>query len=85
MVRQRFGFEGRTVLALGRLATNKGYDLLIDAFSVLAQRVPDARLRLALGGESLDAQEEAIHTQLKQQVADLGIVDKVEFTGFITG
>ncbi len=83
MVRQRFGFEGRTVLALGRLATNKGYDLLIDAFSVLAQRVPDARLRLALGGESLDAQEEAILTQLKQQVADLGIVDKVEFTGFI--
>lgn len=83
MVRQRFGFEGRTVLALGRLATNKGYDLLIDAFSVLAQRVPDARLRLALGGESLDAQEEAILAQLKQQVADLGIVDKVEFTGFI--
>jgi mannosylfructose-phosphate synthase len=83
MVRQRFGFEGKTVLALGRLATNKGYDLLIDGFAVMAERVPDARLRLALGGESLDAQEETILGQLKQQVADLGISDKVEFSGFI--
>lgn len=83
MVRQRFGFEGKTVLALGRLATNKGYDLLIDGFAVMAERVPDARLRLALGGESLDAQEETILAQLKQQVTDLGITDKVEFSGFI--
>ncbi|MGE8102845.1 glycosyltransferase family 4 protein [Allorhizobium sp. NPDC080224] len=83
MVRQRFGFEGKTVLALGRLATNKGYDLLIDGFAVMAERVPEARLRLALGGESLDAQEETILAQLKQQVADLGISDKVEFSGFI--
>ena len=37
MIRQRLGFEGRIVLALGRLATNKGYDLLIDAFSVVAR------------------------------------------------
>ncbi|TPP10025.1 glycosyltransferase family 4 protein [Rhizobium glycinendophyticum] len=83
MLRQRFGFEGRTILALGRLATNKGYDLLIDGFSVLAGRVPDARLRLALGGESLDAQEETILAQLKQQVADLGLTDRVEFSGFV--
>jgi len=83
MVRQRFGFEGKTVLALGRLATNKGYDLLIDGFSVLAERVPDARLRLALGGENMDAQEETILAQLKQQVADLGLTEKVEFSGFI--
>ncbi|MBX9467667.1 MAG: glycosyltransferase family 1 protein [Rhizobium sp.] len=83
MVRQRFGFEGTTILALGRLATNKGYDLLIDGFSVLVERMPETRLRLAVGGENMDPQEEAILAQLKQQVADLGIADKVEFSGFI--
>jgi mannosylfructose-phosphate synthase len=83
MVRQRLGFEGMTVLALGRLATNKGYDLLIDGFSVLAERVPEARLRLALGGETLDQQEETILAQLKQQVTDLGLKDRVDFSGFI--
>ncbi|MBC7314459.1 MAG: glycosyltransferase family 1 protein [Rhizobium sp.] len=83
MIRQRLGFEGKVVMALGRLATNKGYDLLIDGFSVLASRVPDARLRLALGGENLDPQEQGILDGLKRQVADLGLADRVEFTGFI--
>lgn len=83
MIRQRLGFDGKVVVALGRLATNKGYDLLIDAFSVLASRVPEARLRLALGGENLDAQEQGILDGLKSQVADLGLKDRVDFTGFI--
>ncbi|MCC8931245.1 MULTISPECIES: glycosyltransferase family 4 protein [Rhizobiaceae] len=83
MLRQRLGFEGTTILALGRLATNKGYDLLIDGFSVLVERMPETRLRLAVGGENMDPHEETILAQLKQQVADLGISDKVEFSGFI--
>jgi len=83
MIRQRLGIEGRVVLALGRLATNKGYDLLIDGFSVLASRIPDARLRLALGGENLDQQEATILRQLHEQVNALGLADRVDFTGFI--
>lgn len=83
MIRQRLGFEGKVVLALGRLATNKGYDLLIDGFSVLASRVPEARLRLALGGENLDPQEQGILDGLKAKVADLGLTDRVDFSGFI--
>jgi len=83
MIRQQLGIEGKVVLALGRLATNKGYDLLIDGFSVLASRVPDARLRLALGGENLDDQEATILRQLHEQVNALGLADRVDFTGFI--
>ncbi|ATN33201.1 mannosylfructose-phosphate synthase [Rhizobium sp. ACO-34A] len=83
MIRNRLGFTGKTVLALGRLATNKGYDLLIDGFSVLAERVPEARLRLALGGENMDAQEAAILQKLKDQVAELGLSERVEFSSFI--
>ncbi|MFP3787288.1 hypothetical protein SB769_39450, partial [Burkholderia sp. SIMBA_024] len=71
MIRQRFGFEGKTVLALGRLATNKGYDLLIDGFSVLSEREPEARLHLAVGGENMDEQETTILNQLKERVKAL--------------
>ena len=84
MARQKFGFHGKTVLALGRLATNKGYDLLIEGFSVLAEREPEARLHLALGGEHLDEQETAILDQLKQLVDERGLKDRVDFAGFVS-
>jgi mannosylfructose-phosphate synthase len=83
LIRNRLGFEGRTILALGRLATNKGYDLLIDAFSVVAPRVPDAVLRLAVGGENMDEQERKILKQLKEQVERLGLQDRVVFSGYV--
>ncbi|MDQ0454951.1 glycosyltransferase family 4 protein [Rhizobium paknamense] len=83
MLRQRLGFEGQVVLALGRLATNKGYDLLVDGFSVLAARLPEARLRLAVGGENMDEQESGLLAQLKEQVHALGLEDRVDFTGFV--
>jgi mannosylfructose-phosphate synthase len=83
MLRKKFGFEGKTVLALGRLATNKGYDLLIDGFSVLADRVPDAHLHLAVGGENMDEHERSILDKLKAQVSTLGLDSRVTFAGFI--
>ncbi len=49
--RRRLGFSGKVVLAIGRLARNKGYDLLINGFCVLARRLPEATLRLAVGGQ----------------------------------
>ncbi|WP_176084942.1 glycosyltransferase family 1 protein [Martelella sp. HB161492] len=84
MLRERFGFTGKTVLSLGRLATNKGYDLLIDGFAVLAERVPDARLHLAVGGENMDELETRILGELKDQVKALGLEDKVEFSGYVS-
>jgi mannosylfructose-phosphate synthase len=82
-IRQRLGFEGRVVLAIGRLARNKGYDLLIDAFSVVATRVPDAMLRLAVGGSSLNDAEQRILDALKQQVSDLSLEERVHFDSFV--
>ncbi|WP_349434548.1 glycosyltransferase family 1 protein [Pararhizobium sp. A13] len=84
MARQRFGFEGKVVMAMGRLATNKGYDLLIDGFSVLAEREPEARLHLAVGGENMDAHDAALLAELKERVAGLELEDKVVFSGFVT-
>lgn len=83
LIRQRLGFGGKVVLALGRLATNKGYDLLVEGFAVLAEREPEARLFLALGGTELNEVEEAILSGLRDKVAEMGLIDKVDFSGYV--
>jgi mannosylfructose-phosphate synthase len=82
-LRQRLGFEGRVVLAIGRLARNKGYDLLIDAFSVVASRIPDAVLQLAAGGTAPNPDEQKILDELNTQAASLGLAHRVKFSGFV--
>ena len=83
MLRRRLGFRQPTVLALGRLATNKGYDLLIEAFAVVAQRIPEAVLHLAIGGARLDAQEKKILRELKELAERLDLKKRVRFANFI--
>ena len=82
-LRTRLGFEGKVVLALGRLARNKGYDLLVDAFSLVASRIPDARLHLAVGGMELTANEQKLLSDLHEQIETLGLGGRVSFGGFV--
>jgi mannosylfructose-phosphate synthase len=84
LVRRRLGFKGPTILAIGRLATNKGYDLLIAAFAVTLKRVPDAVLHLAVGGATLDPQERKILRELKTLVKRLDLTRRVRFSGFVS-
>lgn len=83
LLRKRFGFTGKVVLSLGRLARNKGYDLLIQAFQELAAREPEARLYLALGGEKLEPHERAILDECHALVEASGLQDIVKFAGFV--
>lgn len=82
-IRQRLGFSGKVVMAVGRLARNKGYDLLILGFSVLAARETDAVLHLAVGGTNLTKLEETILGELKALVSQLNLEGKVQFGNFI--
>lgn len=82
-IRQRLGFSKKVVMAIGRLARNKGYDLLIGGFSVLATREPEAVLYLAVGGSSMTPLEETILGELKNLVAGLKLEEKVRFGTFI--
>lgn len=82
-LRQRFGFEGKTVLSLGRLARNKGYDLLIRAFPEVLARVPDARLHLAVGGAELSDRERAVLAECRAEARRLGLGEKVVFSGHV--
>jgi len=82
-IRQRLGFKGKVVLALGRLARNKGYDLLIEAFSFVARRESEAVLHLAVGGNDLNANEQKILTELKLLAQKTGYTDRIHFDSFV--
>ena len=83
-IRQRLGFTGDVILALGRLAHNKGYDLLIDAFNVVAQRHPTAVLHLAIGGEDANPSEQKLYRELRE-LADKSVApDRIKFDSFIS-
>lgn len=82
-IRARLGLKGPTVFAVGRLARNKGYDLLIRSMAVAIKRIPEANLFLAVGGENLNEREQLILKELHDLAAELGIADRVRFGGFV--
>src|SRR5690606_25902560 len=73
-LRERYGMAGKTVLGfVGSFYAYEGLDLLVQAFASLSAQRSDLMLLLVGGGP----QEQA----LKAQVAQLGLLDKVVFSG----
>ncbi len=82
ILREQYGFQQYDILTLGRMAHNKGYDLLIEALPTLLQLVPEARLIAAVGGED-SAQDNRGVGALKELAQQLGIADKIEWRGYV--
>jgi mannosylfructose-phosphate synthase len=83
VLRRKLGFHGKVVLTVGRLARNKGYDLLIQAFREVVSRVPDAQLHLAIGGENPGRQEQLLLEEYQQLAHRIGLADRIRFAGFV--
>ncbi len=81
-LREKYGFQPHDVLALGRMAHNKGYDLLLEALPTLFQLVPDARLIAAVGGDGSAQDDEGV-AGLKKHAEDLGILDKIKWVNYV--
>ncbi|WP_233855668.1 glycosyltransferase [Paraburkholderia sp. HD33-4] len=64
------------VLSVGRLTSQKGFDLLIQAFALVSERVSDVDLVILGQGEERDA--------LERLASELGIADRVHLPGFIS-
>ena len=82
-LKQELGMEGKTVLALGRMAHNKGYDLLLQAMPVVFERIEDSRLHLAIGSTEPNEREKEQIQELKNLAVALHIDDRVRFSDYI--
>lgn len=82
-IKRELGMEGKIVLALGRTARNKGYDLLVRSMAPVFERVPDARLLLAVGSTQPTESEEAIIAELRQIAKQSGFADRVMIQDYI--
>ncbi|QDU97353.1 glycosyltransferase [Lignipirellula cremea] len=82
-LKNELGLEGKIVLALGRIANNKGYDLLIRSMPPVFQRVKDARLLLAIGSTDPSDSEVEQVAGFRKLAEELGIADRVIFGDYI--
>jgi glycosyltransferase involved in cell wall biosynthesis len=67
------GRARKILLSVGRLEIEKDHAILVNAFSRIADRVPDWDLRIV--GEG------ALHEQLKAQISALGLANRVQLPG----
>jgi mannosylfructose-phosphate synthase len=81
-LRQRYDLQAHDVLTVGRMAANKGYDLLIQSMPTLVELVPDSRLIAAVGSEDSRRDEEGI-AELKTVAEQAGVADKVVWVQYI--
>jgi mannosylfructose-phosphate synthase len=82
-LKRELGFDGPVILALGRVAANKGYDLLLRAMPTVISRIPAARLLLAIGSTEPTPGETRQVDDLRHLAEELGIADQVVFRDYI--
>ncbi|MFT4154614.1 glycosyltransferase [Parafilimonas sp.] len=75
-LRERHCFLEHDVLALGRMAYNKGHDLLIKSLPTLFELVPQARLVAAIGSNESEQDKQGVE-ELKALAEALGVSDKI--------
>ena len=80
-IRLKYDIKPTDILALGRMAHNKGYDLLINALPTVFELCPEARLVACIGGDSKQDQEGI--EKLKQLAAEIGVMDKIKWNNYI--
>ncbi|MGF1461132.1 MAG: glycosyltransferase family 4 protein [Leptolyngbyaceae cyanobacterium] len=72
--------DGPIIGTIGRLTREKGFAYLVEAITQLMPRFPNLRL-LIVGGE-LKTDPEPFQAELIQRAIDLGVRDRITFTGF---
>lgn len=77
--KEELGLAGRPVItAFGWVRRSKGYDRVIEVLDVL----PEDAVFLIAGGTRTE-QQEAYMEELKEIVAERGLEDRVQFTGYV--
>ncbi|MFP5341975.1 MAG: glycosyltransferase [Candidatus Limnocylindria bacterium] len=82
-LKRDLGVDGPLILALGRVAANKGWDLLITSLPTVLSRVPGATLLLAVGSTDPTPGEMQQVEALRRLAAELGVADHIRFDDHI--
>lgn len=82
LLQERYGLKDHDVLAVGRMAKNKGHDLLINALPTLIELVPDARLIAGIGSQNSEQDESGIQ-ELMTQARDHHVEDHIVWNRYI--
>lgn len=81
-LRESYDLQAHDVFVVGRMAHNKGYDLLLNAMPTVINLVPDARLIAAIGSEDSKQDEEGV-AELKTLADELGLADKIKWIQYV--
>ncbi len=71
------------ILAIGRMAYNKGYDLLIKSLPYALKVNPEIRLLACFGGKNSKRDEKKIN-ELKQMSDKLGVSQNIVWRGYVS-
>jgi mannosylfructose-phosphate synthase len=82
MLQEKYGFGPQDVLVVGRMAKNKGHDLLIKSLPTLIKLVPEARLMAAIGSEDSERDIKGVN-ELKKMAKELGVYDHIDWKPYI--
>ena len=80
-LRRRLAFGPHDVYAVGRAATNKGFDLLIRALPHLRQAVKDVKLQLAVGAGA--GRDRRLIDRLQTLAVELEVDEHVRWLGHV--
>lgn len=78
--RLRLDIRGPTFLGVGRIAANKGFDLMIKAIALLVGRGLSVTLILAIRGDQMTISERIIFEEIQRSVMQLGLQDTVRIS-----
>ena len=77
------GLPDRYIFCLSRLDTNKGHDLLLNAFDIVRKKIPDVKLVIGGGSSNPEERELGVLATMKQIIDDKSMQDRVYISGYV--
>jgi len=71
------------IMTVGRIASNKGYDILLEAMKYILEEIPDIKLVLRIGSQKPTDSEIQQKDELLKLAENLGISSKLLFLDYI--
>ena len=79
----QMGFPDRYILCLSRIDTNKGHDLLLNAFDIVREKIPDIHLVIGGGSSAPRQTEQEVLSKIQEIIDQRNIGSRTHIVGYI--